>query len=635
MVDDPVEAGQSDAAARGVAAAIARGAERVLLVPGDCPALDPGEVGRLLDGYAGAALVIVPDRHGSGTNALLIAPPGAIEPSFGPARSRATPRSAPPPAWRCGSPRRRRSRWTSTPRAISRRCARALRAAGRGAAHARAARGDGAGAGRRVTGRPRRRSIAEPLPGLPEIRPGDDLAALLAEAARGWRTRAARDRRARGRPQGGGQGRGARRAARRRRAGRAGARAGRRAREGRAPRGADPARERRARARRRGPADRAHAPRVRVRERRRGPVQRRRRGSRRCSCPRTRTASARALRARLGCAIVIGDSFGRAWRVGQAEVAIGCAGLAPLEDWRGRPDSAGRRAARDARRARRPGRRPPPTSCAARTRASRPCGCAGSSATCWPRTGRAPRRCCGGRTGPVSLEAPRAFARQREAVIVAAVDAAHPAAPADAAEAPASDRVTVGEVPALAKGRVPGADDLRAPAAATTTPLPQSSSTRRASAAPSSRARGCRSGVVPADDAADVARGRLEEPNALASAAAESAIASDATSAIVVLMPVDLARARRARCCATLLALSGERVTSVDVARRCGVSQSTCRWSSPVRPRDGSPRAPRRPCARSRRNSAPPQRGRPGLKRAGGPSPWSCRTSRTRSSAGC
>jgi coenzyme F420-0:L-glutamate ligase/coenzyme F420-1:gamma-L-glutamate ligase len=53
-------------------------------------------------------------------------------------------------------------------------------------------------------------------------------------------------------------------------------------------------------------------------------------------------ASARALRARLGCAVVIGDSFGRAWRTGQAEVAIGCAGLAPLEDWRGRPDGDGR-----------------------------------------------------------------------------------------------------------------------------------------------------------------------------------------------------------------------------------------------------------------------------------------------------
>jgi coenzyme F420-0:L-glutamate ligase / coenzyme F420-1:gamma-L-glutamate ligase len=53
-------------------------------------------------------------------------------------------------------------------------------------------------------------------------------------------------------------------------------------------------------------------------------------------------ASARALRARLGCAVVITDSFGRAWRVGQSEIAIGCAGLAPVDDWRGRPDSAGR-----------------------------------------------------------------------------------------------------------------------------------------------------------------------------------------------------------------------------------------------------------------------------------------------------
>ncbi len=41
-------------------------------------------------------------------------------------------------------------------------------------------------------------------------------------------------------------------------------------------------------------------------------------------------------------AVVISDSFGRAWRLGQAEVAIGCAGLAPLDDWRGRPDSSGR-----------------------------------------------------------------------------------------------------------------------------------------------------------------------------------------------------------------------------------------------------------------------------------------------------
>jgi coenzyme F420-0:L-glutamate ligase/coenzyme F420-1:gamma-L-glutamate ligase len=54
--------------------------------------------------------------------------------------------------------------------------------------------------------------------------------------------------------------------------------------------------------------------------------------------------SARALRAALPGhpAVVISDSFGRAWRNGQCEIAIGCAGLAPLEDWRGLPDNAGR-----------------------------------------------------------------------------------------------------------------------------------------------------------------------------------------------------------------------------------------------------------------------------------------------------
>jgi coenzyme F420-0:L-glutamate ligase / coenzyme F420-1:gamma-L-glutamate ligase len=41
-------------------------------------------------------------------------------------------------------------------------------------------------------------------------------------------------------------------------------------------------------------------------------------------------------------AVVIADSFGRAWRLGQVEVAIGCAGLAPLDDWRGRKDAGGR-----------------------------------------------------------------------------------------------------------------------------------------------------------------------------------------------------------------------------------------------------------------------------------------------------
>jgi coenzyme F420-0:L-glutamate ligase/coenzyme F420-1:gamma-L-glutamate ligase len=51
-----------------------------------------------------------------------------------------------------------------------------------------------------------------------------------------------------------------------------------------------------------------------------------------------------ALRTRIGVspAVLITDSFGRAWRHGQCDVAIGCAGVAPLEDWRGRRDAVGR-----------------------------------------------------------------------------------------------------------------------------------------------------------------------------------------------------------------------------------------------------------------------------------------------------
>jgi coenzyme F420-0:L-glutamate ligase/coenzyme F420-1:gamma-L-glutamate ligase len=58
--------------------------------------------------------------------------------------------------------------------------------------------------------------------------------------------------------------------------------------------------------------------------------------------------SARRLRAglrdRLGVApaVLITDSFGRAWRHGQCDVAIGCAGLRALEDWRGLHDARGR-----------------------------------------------------------------------------------------------------------------------------------------------------------------------------------------------------------------------------------------------------------------------------------------------------
>jgi coenzyme F420-0:L-glutamate ligase/coenzyme F420-1:gamma-L-glutamate ligase len=63
-----------------------------------------------------------------------------------------------------------------------------------------------------------------------------------------------------------------------------------------------------------------------------------------CLLPEDPDASARRIRAEIGgrIAVVIADSFGRAWRLGQAEVAIGCAGLQPLDDWRGRQDASGR-----------------------------------------------------------------------------------------------------------------------------------------------------------------------------------------------------------------------------------------------------------------------------------------------------
>ncbi|HEX2160873.1 MAG TPA: 2-phospho-L-lactate guanylyltransferase [Thermoleophilaceae bacterium] len=82
VLGDSEETGHNDAAGLGIAYAVEHGFERVMLVPGDTPLLDPDEIeGVLRDREAG--LVVVPDRHGSGTNALLIAPPGAVAPSFG------------------------------------------------------------------------------------------------------------------------------------------------------------------------------------------------------------------------------------------------------------------------------------------------------------------------------------------------------------------------------------------------------------------------------------------------------------------------------------------------------------------------------------------------------------------------
>ena len=84
VVEEDGNTGHSSAALLGIDEAVAREADRVLLVPGDCPALDPKEVDALLEASHGAEVVVVPDRHGTGTNALLLSPPGAMRPAFGP-----------------------------------------------------------------------------------------------------------------------------------------------------------------------------------------------------------------------------------------------------------------------------------------------------------------------------------------------------------------------------------------------------------------------------------------------------------------------------------------------------------------------------------------------------------------------
>ncbi len=104
VIEDSTESGQSAAVSLGLARAIEEGFERALCVPGDCPTLNPDELTALLDArvpdadaaghlegpqaHVGIAtpieVVIVPDRHGSGTNGLLLTPPDAIAPSFGP-----------------------------------------------------------------------------------------------------------------------------------------------------------------------------------------------------------------------------------------------------------------------------------------------------------------------------------------------------------------------------------------------------------------------------------------------------------------------------------------------------------------------------------------------------------------------
>jgi 2-phospho-L-lactate guanylyltransferase len=83
VLPDPSDEGHVIAALAGIARAEVDGATCVALLPGDCPLLEPKELDRLLTGVPSSFVAVVPDRHGTGTNALVLSPPDAIQPAFG------------------------------------------------------------------------------------------------------------------------------------------------------------------------------------------------------------------------------------------------------------------------------------------------------------------------------------------------------------------------------------------------------------------------------------------------------------------------------------------------------------------------------------------------------------------------
>ena len=87
VVDEGPLRGHSGAASLGIAHVMERGGVgEVLLLAGDCPLLTSRDVSDLLRSASGAdpRVVIAPDRHGTGTNALVLSPPTIIKPAFGP-----------------------------------------------------------------------------------------------------------------------------------------------------------------------------------------------------------------------------------------------------------------------------------------------------------------------------------------------------------------------------------------------------------------------------------------------------------------------------------------------------------------------------------------------------------------------
>jgi 2-phospho-L-lactate guanylyltransferase len=83
VLQEQADRGHPEAATLGIVRAKALGADCVALLPGDCPLLDRTELEAMLERMGARRVTVVPDRHGSGTNALVMSPPDAIAPGFG------------------------------------------------------------------------------------------------------------------------------------------------------------------------------------------------------------------------------------------------------------------------------------------------------------------------------------------------------------------------------------------------------------------------------------------------------------------------------------------------------------------------------------------------------------------------
>lgn len=83
IVEDP-RRGLNPAVEAAVSAAVAGGATSATIIPSDVPLAFRGDLVDLLDTGATSDVVVVPSERDGGTNGLFLAPPGLLEPGFGP-----------------------------------------------------------------------------------------------------------------------------------------------------------------------------------------------------------------------------------------------------------------------------------------------------------------------------------------------------------------------------------------------------------------------------------------------------------------------------------------------------------------------------------------------------------------------